>query len=299
MMNFFKLLEYIKRKESSLILYSLLDRIPIIIFGKNPDKINDFLIGLSELIDFRKEIVFYTDFISNEEYYSLVQNEDIDYNTQRIQIRCPSDVGLKAINQFENFRSWLIGITIPKQNEKFKNIKNQIRNKIGTYLNILINSDKISVEFEGINPKILDLSLEQDILQKISQDTEKSIIRMKRVLSDRIKLNNIDEDLIQTLLDFNAEKNELKKNIFKKEIQNFYAGSKRAFFILSRLNLLNNLEIKTKIGSKTLLETIDFENVSIERIISFIKHEWGENYINVIENNKKIFIVDKIDSLWG
>ena len=89
------------------------------------------------------------------------------------------------------------------------------------FLNISITSNKVSVVFEGINTKLLDLSLEEEILQKISQDTEKSIIRMKRVLSDRIKLNNIDDDLIQTLLDFNAEKNELKKNIFKKEIQIF------------------------------------------------------------------------------
>jgi hypothetical protein len=298
-MNFFKLLNQLKRKDSSLILYCLLDRIPIVIFGDNLNEIDEFLMELSEFIDFRKEMVFYTDFISIEEYKNLVQNEDIDYNTQRIQIRCPTDVAIKALTQFENFRSWLIGINITKQNENLRNIKTQIRNKMRVHLKIMISLNKVSVELEGINPKLLDLSMEQDILQKVSRDTEKSVTRMKRVLSDRIKLNNIDEDLIQTLLDFNAEKNELKKNIFKKEIQNFYSGSKRAFFILSRLNLLNNLEIKTKIGSKTLLETVDFENAPIDRIISFIKYEWGENYSNLIENNNKTFIVDKIDSLWG
>lgn len=298
-MNFFKLLDKLKRKDSSLILYCLLDRIPIIIFGDNLNKIDEFLMELSEFIDFRKEMVFYTDFISIEEYNNLVQNEDIDYNTQRIQIRCPTDVTIEALTQFENFRSWLIGVNISKQKENLRYIKNQIKNKMRVHLTIILTLNRVSVKLEGINPKLLDLSIEQDILQKVSQDTEKSVIRMKRVLSDRIKLNNIDEDLIQTLLDFNAEKNELKKNIFKKEIQNFYSGSKRAFFILSRLNLLNNLEIKTKIGSKTLLETVDFEDAPIDRIISFIKYEWGENYSDLIENNNKTFIVDKIDSLWG
>lgn len=298
-MNFFKLLDQLKRKDSSLILYCLLDRIPIIIFGDNLNKIDEFLMELSEFIDFRKEMVFYTDFISIEEYNNLVQNEDIDYNTQRIQIRCPTDVTIEALTQFENFRSWLIGVNISKQKENLRYIKNQIKNKMRVHLTIILTLNRVSVKLEGINPKLLDLSIEQDILQKVSQDTEKSVIRMKRVLSDRIKLNNIDEDLIQTLLDFNAEKNELKKNIFKKEIQNFYSGSKRAFFILSRLNLLNNLEIKTKIGSKTLLETVDFEDAPIDRIISFIKYEWGENYSDLIENNNKTFIVDKIDSLWG
>ena len=298
-MNFFKLVNKLKRKQSSLILYCLLDRIPIIVFGDDSNKIDDLLLELSDLVDFRKEMVFNTDFISNIEYTNLIQNEDIDYNTQRIQIRCPDDVSFEALNQFENFRSWLMGINITKQNENLQYIKGLIKKKISIFLNILMTANKVSVEFEGVNTKLLDLSLEREILQKISQDTEKSIIRMKRVLSDRIKLNNIDDDLIQTLLDFNAEKNELKRNIFKKEIQIFYSGSKRAFFILSRLNLLNNLEIKTKIGSKTLLETIDFEEVPIGRIISFIKYEWGEDYSNLIENNNKIFIVDKIDSLWG
>ena len=298
-MNFFRLLDKLKRKQSSLILYCLLDRIPILVFGNDSNYIDELLIELTELIDFRKEMVFNTDFISNNEYTNLIQNEDIDYNTQRIQIRCPDDVSFEALNQFENFRSWLIGINIDKQNGNLQQIKSLIKKKIGVFLNIRVVSNNVFVEFEGINTKLLDLSLEQEILQKISQDTEKAIIRMKRVLAERIKLNNIDDDLIQTLLDFSAEKNELKRNIFKKEIQIFYSGSKRAFFIFSRLNLLNNLEIKTKIGSKTLLETIDFEEAPIGRIISFIKHEWGEDYSDLIENNNKIFIVDKIDSLWG
>ena len=100
------------------------------------------------------------------------------------------------------------------------------------------------------------------------------------------------------MLDFDVEKYELKKNILKKEIQNFFSGSKRAFFILTRLNLLNDLEISTKIGSKTLLETIDYEQVPINRIISFINKEWRENFSNLIENGKKVFIGDKIQSMW-
>ena len=155
------------------------------------------------------------------------------------------------------------------------------------------------VELEGINLKQLDLTLEQNLLQKISQDTEKSVAKMKRVLSEKIKSNDLDVDLIESLLNFDVEKEELKKNIVKKEIQNFYSGSKRAFFIFSRLNLLNNLESNTKIGSKTLLETIDYDDAPIERIISFINKEWGEDFINLIENVKKVNALDSMQSLWG
>ena len=122
---------------------------------------------------------------------------------------------------------------------------------------------------------------------------------MKKVLSDKITTNQLDKDLLKTLLDFEEEKNELKKNIFKREIQNFYSGSKRAFFILSRVNLLNSIGIQTRIGAKTLLETIDYEEAPIERICSFIKKEWGDNFSDLIEDGKKAFIGDKIVSLWG
>ncbi|TKJ24095.1 MAG: hypothetical protein CEE42_11445 [Promethearchaeota archaeon Loki_b31] len=298
-MIFFELLEKLKTTDITLILYTLLNRIPIIVYGNNAEKIDDFLIDLSELIHFRKEFIFYTDFISNTEYHDLVMNENIDYNTQKIYIRCPTSVALKALNQFERFNSWLIGIEILEQKDKIRQFINSIKKKINCFLGIAFFSNSFSIELVGINWKLLDLQFEHTILQKISQDTEKSIIKMKRVLLGKIKSEEIDEDLVDVLLDFNREKEELKKNILKKEVQNFYLGSKRAFSILSRLNLLNNIEMKTQIGSKTLLETIDYEDAPIDRIISFINKEWGEDFSILIENGKKVNALDSMQSLWG
>jgi len=298
-MNFFTFLDKLKRNYNSLILYCLLDRIPIIVLGEDSDKIDNFLIELSELVHFRKDYVFYTDFVSIEDYENLISNESIDYNYQRAHIRCPCNVSIKALNQFENINSWLIGLMIPNLKEQFNKIKTHIRSKAKELLFITISSDKISIEVDGINLKLIDLTLEQNIFKKITQDTEKSIVKMKRVLSDKITATELDKDLLKTLLDFEEEKSELKKNIFKREIQNFYSGSKRAFFILSRLNLLNDIGIQTQVGSKTLLETIDYEEAPIERMISFINKEWGENYSILIEDGKKAFMGDKIVSLWG
>jgi len=309
-MDIFEILDRLKRKYTSLILYCLLDRIPIIVMGDKSTQVENFLIELSDLVHFRKEFVFYTDFISNLEYENLIQNEDIDYNSQRAHIRCPCDVSLKALSQFDNFNSWILGIMIPKQKENLFYIRNLIRKKANKFLTIIVSSNTVSVELEGINIKQMDLTLEQGILQKISQDTEKSIIKMKRVLSDKIKSKKLDNDLVKTLLDFEVEKNELKKNIFNKEIQNFYSGSKRAFFILSRLNLLNNLEMNATIGNNTLLKTIDYYQTPLDgiisaplnRIISFIHKEWGIDFSHLIENGKnakKVDVGDKIQSMWG
>ncbi|MFX1395320.1 MAG: hypothetical protein ACFFAH_17410, partial [Promethearchaeota archaeon] len=277
-MMFFEILDKLKRKKASLIIYCLLDRIPIIVFGDNSEKVDQFLVELSDLIPFRREYVFSTDFISIDAYINLIQNEDIDYNTQRVYIRCPSSVALKALNQFDNLNSWIISIVAPKHKENLNKIKTLIKNKSNVFLSILLSSDTIDVKLEGLDDKQIDLSLEDNILRKISEDTEKSIIKMKRVLSERTKSDKLSNELISSLLDFETEKNELILNIFKKEIQNFFSGSKRAFFILSKLKLLTNMEIETKIGTKTLFETIDYDEASINRIISFINKEWKENF---------------------
>jgi hypothetical protein len=298
-LNFFKLLEVLKGPDVALILYGLLDRVPIIVYGNDAMKVDDFVIDLSNLIHFRKEFIFYTDFISVNEYDNLVMNESVDYNSQRTHIRCPSSVALKALNQFEQFNSWIIGIEIPKEKERVRQFINSVKKKINHFLSISFFSDSILVEFVGLNWKLIDLTFERDVLHKISQDTEKSIIKMKRTLSGKVKTEEIDEDLIETLLDFDIEKEELKRNIFKKEIQNFYSGSKRAFFIFSRLNLLNNIDMNTKIGTKTLLETIDYNVAPIDRIVSFINKEWGEDFSLLIENGKKVNALDSMQSLWG
>jgi len=298
-MNFFKILEKLKRTEASLIVFCLLDRIPIIVLGEDGQRIDSFLIELSELIHFRKEFVFYTDFISTLEYQGLIQNESIDYNSYRTHIRCPSTVSLKALNQFETFDSWLIGIEIPNYSDKIANYKQSLKKRIKIFLSISLLANKILIELEGFNWRLLDLTLEQNFLQKISQDTEKSVAKMKRVLSEKSKSNDVDDELITALLDFEVEKTELKKNIIKKEIQNFYSGCKRAFFIFSRLNLLNNIDTNTKIGSKTLLETIDYEDAPIDRILSFTSKEWGEDFSHLIENGKKVNALDSMQSLWG
>lgn len=298
-MNFFNLLELLKGPDAALILYALLDRVPIIVYGDDAVNVDEFVIDLSNLIHFRKEFIFYTDFISIGEYNNLVMDENVDYNSQRTHIRCPSSVALKALNQFEKFNSWIIGIEIQQEKERVRQFINSIKKKINLFLSISLFSNSVSVELIGLNWKLLDLTFERDVLHKISQDTERSIIKMKRTLLGKVKTEQIDEDLVKTLLDFDIEKEELKRNIFKKEIQNFYSGSKRAFFIFSRLNLLNNIDMNTKIGSKTLQETIDYYDAPIERIVSFIDKEWGEDFSLLIENGKKVNALDSMQSLWG
>ena len=298
-MDFFNVLEDLKKSDSSLIFYCLLNRIPIIITGEDSEIIDNYLIDLSDLMHFRKEVVFYTDFISNSEYKELLQNETIDYNSQRTQIRCSCDVSGKSLIEVDQFNSWIMGFELENNKHKLENFIKFIKEKVNVFLNILIFSKSISIITVGLNLKQLDLTFEQNILQKISRDTEKSIVKMKRVLLEKTKTEKLDKELIKTLLDFEVEKKELKKNILKNEIQKFYSGSKRAFFILSKLNLLNSFEMNVRIGSKSLLEIIDYDEASIGRMVSFIDKEWGEDFSDLFENGKKVNALDRMQSLWG
>jgi len=298
-MDFFNVLEDLKKSDSSLIFYCLLNRIPIIITGEDSEIIDNYLIDLSELMHFRKEVVFYTDFISNSEYQELLQNETIDYNSQRTQIRSSCDVSGKSLIEIDQFNSWIIGFKLENNKLKLENFIKFIKEKVKVFLNIMIYSKSISINTVGLDLKQLDLTFEQNILQKISRDTEKAIVKMKRVLLEKTKTEKLDKDLIKILLDFEVEKKELKKNILKNEIQKFYSGSKRAFFILSKLNLLNSFEMNVRIGSKSLLEIIDYDEASIRRMVSFIEKEWGEDFSDLFENGKKVNALDSMQSLWG
>ncbi len=287
-------------KNLSIILYCLLNRMPIIIFGENDIDIDNFSSELCDLMHFRKELIYYTDFVSESEHQSLCANEEIDYNSQRIIIRCPSSVALKALNIIKNFKSWVIGMVLQVGNqEKIKLLKEMMMEKYYSFLSIKFSNNSISVELEGVEIKDLNLKLEKQILRKISQDTENSIIRMKRILAQKANAINNDNITIVSLLDFSIEKEEIQKNIFKKEIQNFFSASKRAFFILNRLNLLSTLGLDATISGKTLSNTIDYQLAPIERILSFIYYEWGEGFDPLLKNGKSAKIGDHLESLWG
>ncbi|MGV9200124.1 MAG: hypothetical protein ACOC4M_15055, partial [Promethearchaeia archaeon] len=292
-MTFIRILEeeVLNKKYIAYIIYCLLNRIPILIIGKNPKeiKVDDFLSELSNLIHFREEFIYNTDFIHKSEYENLLENEGLDTNSKRIQIRCPSDSSILALQEFDNFKSWIMGINIDKKNSLSTYIK-KFKKEINRFLLIQLDCQNYTVELNNIDLKKEDLKLEESIIKRISIKTDKSITAMKRVLKEKIKLKNshfLEQDFIQDAFDFNLEEKVLKKNIFKSEIQNFYAASKRAYFILSKLKLLNRLlknpnnlrqETGMNIGSETLLSTIDYYEASVGRILAFVKNEWGEEF---------------------
>ncbi len=297
-MDIFENFERLGKKSSSIILYSLLNRIPIIVIGDDEDNIDDFLIELSNLIFFRKESVFYTDFISFEDYMVYIQNEDADYGSERVLVRCPCGVSDKFLEIFKEFKSCLIGVKL-LTNGDLKSNTRKIDGKVNNYVLIRMFSDDIELKTKGFNAKSLNLDFEERIMHRVYEGTEKAITRMIRVLKENTKAANLNKEILQEIMNFKIEKTEIKRNFVRLEFQDFYNGAQRAFYILSRMSLLNSLDIPTAIGGKTLLDTIHYSIDNIERILSFIDNEWGLDFSNLIKNGKNSSIGEKIQSLWG
>ena len=98
----------IGEEKFSLILKCLLDRIPILIAGTNKEDVEFLANFLADLMSFRTKLIFYTDFISENELDMLLQEEDTNYDTNRYIVVCPNDAIHKATRMFDDFKSWIL-----------------------------------------------------------------------------------------------------------------------------------------------------------------------------------------------
>jgi hypothetical protein len=162
-MDIFKLLDDLGKDKRALILYALLNRIPIFIIGEESEKVNELINELTDLIKFRKELVYYTDFISNNEYEELIFNEYNDYNCSRVQVRCPTNVSNHLLNEFKNYDSMVIGIKSSTSMKDLKSFQGRINQRIKKHIEILLKSEKVEIYEEGIDKKTINLSIEENI----------------------------------------------------------------------------------------------------------------------------------------
>ena len=123
---------------------------------------------------------------------------------------------------------------------------------------------------------------------------------MKRIFVQRLSLlKNFSEELKEELLDFGFEEINLKKNMFKIQILEFYNAARRAFSILNKISILNSLNVNIEISDKTLLDTISYVEADHSRLINFIDAEWGELFTENVDSEPIKYKHDLIESLWG
>ena len=299
-MNLIELFTNSKNEDIALILHCLLDRIPIVIVSSNEEEVENIMNGLTNLISFRTVMIFYTDFVNLDDYNNLLESEEYDMDVQRNIFLCYPFALEKAIEIFEDFNFWVIGCTNSIENRPNLNkLFNGLINKNSPFLLIDIHKNSLKPRIEGNKADKFDISFEKSLYQNAINHTEVAIEKMKRVISKRINSKKILNEQYENIMNFYFEEMELKENIIKKEITDFYLASKRTLNILTRIKNLESLGYSTSISSKTLFSTIAYNQSSIERILNFIMQEWNMNYYAFLNSKKSSNFTDTFESLWG
>lgn len=293
----------------ALILKCLLDRVPIVIAGPDKESVEFFANKLADLMAFRTKLLFYTDFISKNEYDIIVEEESSNYDVQRSIVICPNEASHKALQIFENFRSWIICFHYDQvkslersqnNNSRLSFIINLMQKKQDFFLMIENQDGSINVDLIGKKIKISELKFEKLIYDKAIKSVDSAISRMQRIFSQRLISNSdIDNELKEDLLNFSFENNNLKNNFFKIKILEFYNAARRAFAILNKVAILGSLNIEIEINDKTLMDIISYSDASHSRLLEFINAEWNENFNNKVDTHEEKYKDDLIESLWG
>lgn len=291
------LIQTLGHSDFSLLIQMILDRFPILIVGQNEELVDELVNKMVTLAPHRSEMVYYSDFVEDQEFLSLLQDEHDDFNSPRIIIRAPSNTSLHAVEHISTFKGWILGFT-NKNGMKEKLIDDFLRKEKRFTIIFLDQLDEITLKIYGMKPNDLDLSFEKKMLDKAIKQTEIALEKMKRVLNKKVKLKK-ESEILKAVMNFNIEEEEIQKNILQQEIQSFVHASSRALAVLSRIDLLHELGMDIKIADQTLLQTIDYEQIRIERLLEFIKSEFGVDFFSCIKGTWKDRSGDKIDGLWG
>ncbi|MFX1256481.1 MAG: hypothetical protein ACFFAN_01375 [Promethearchaeota archaeon] len=267
-----KQLERLKGEDAPLIIYCLLNRIPIAVIGKNSEKVNQFIDNLTNLAPFRNETVFGSIFNTNKELLDYINEENIYYDSRRrmyISYCSSTPIALKNII---NFKSWIIGMDYSLK------IKNVIKN----YLEITLKANSISVNLIGLIKKSIEqekLSFEKKVLGNFLEPEE---LRKRDFYFDNFKkilLKSIKQDYLKFLADIHEEEEAIKLHNYRTSIQSFVSAAKKIYLIISKIFLIDirreNKRIETpKLSKETLLDVVNYRDASIQRILSFIQEEF-------------------------
>ncbi len=300
--------------QAALILYCLIDRIPIIISGDDKESVASLVGNLTSLLEIRDVISFGMSEIEFDAITDAYDNEMYNDKQSRFQIECIGSLyTLKALRGYDNFLAWIFGIESKEEPQVLQAVENNLYFKSNPYLIVRIKTleDKRGrVQLEGetilVNKRLDKKNLEFELKALDDADSFASVkfVKMKKVFGDKTALRSrdIDQDLLHSLLNFDDDTLDAAKKLTIIRIREFEAGCRRVFSILSRLRQLKipleGLGLPSlKIGKFLLARTIDVEDDLIDRMLSFISKEW--HFLDVWEflEEEEDILGDKLSSM--
>jgi hypothetical protein len=238
-------------------------------------------------------MVFGSDFVSYSEHEQMVQHEKGDYNGERMIYRAPSSAAQLVSNQIIDFKGWVIAT----DQLHLEEIRQSLAQNSLLPLTLRFNEGKLTIESNGNSNTFSETNFEHKLLEKVTSETRTKIERITRILK-RAAQGKVSERLEKSLVDLNHEEERIRQSLYREHIQAFVEAAWRVMIILLRLRLLQGVGVKSVISDKMLQKAVDYKGASVNRLMDFIKAEWGEDFQASVQDGTGQTFGDRLEGFW-
>ncbi|MFW9830162.1 MAG: hypothetical protein ACFFD8_00040 [Candidatus Thorarchaeota archaeon] len=281
------------RKDLAIVLRSVLDRFPVILYSDSAEAVDSIAEALVKLVPHRREVVFGSDFVSFSDYNNLVNHEKSDYNGERIIYRAPSSATELVTNEITDFTGWIISAN----QKNFEWIYKILSQNPSPLIILHLKDGALKLKANGKSRAFTNTSFENKLLEKVTSETRIKMERITRILR-RAAHGKVSNRLEKSLIDLNQEEERVRQSLYREHIQAFVEAAWRVMIILMRLRLLQGVGVNTTISDKMLRQAVDYKGASIDRLMEFIKAEWGEDFQSSVQDGTEQSFGDRLEGFW-
>lgn len=291
--------------EFSLILNSVLGRIPILVIGEDIELIDDLTESLTLLCPHRHKLVFWRDFTSQDELLAVWEEEKHDYEVNRTVV-CGLSSNLRlAMDRVSKFSGWILAIALNSRilgvevtEETLQDILDKV---LSTSENcgVLRVKSPSSMTFTLMRENSGSFEVEKRIVSKILTRKRQALERIRRLLRKSLRGVNVSDHIVKAVLKLEDESVKLTQDVFDEEINSYVHAARRAVMLLSRIRLARELGASTSLTERNLYEAIGWEGGSLSDLIRFIMAEWHEDFSDCVKGGTLSGLGAWVDSMWG
>ena len=285
-------LNTLDRKQLAIVLRSVLDRYPVIIHGDSSEIADSIAETLVKFVPHRREVVFGSDFVSFSEHERMMSHEKSDYKGERIVYRSPSTSTELLCSEINDFQGWIMAI----DQKDIEEVKGNLAQSSPIIIRFV--EGVLKIESNGTPKTISNTRFEEKLLEKVTSETGAKMERIIRILR-RATHGKVSERLEKSLIDLKHEEERIRLSLYREHIQGFVEAAWRVMIILMRLRLLQGVGVKSVISDKMLRQAIDYHGSSIERLMDFIKAEWGEDFQSSVQDGAGHQFGDRLEGFWS
>jgi hypothetical protein len=288
-----------------LLLNAVLNRLPIVVVGRDMELVDDLTASITTLCPHRHKLVFWRDFTSEDEILAAQDEEKHDYEVTRTIVSCLSSNLRLAIDRIRAFSGWVIavplGSTVLGVNVTDATLTGLLDNILSSSYNcgVLRVHSPSHVVFELLRPYPATLVVEKSIAEKIVLRKNQSLERIRRLLSKSLRGVDISAGVFDAVLKLEDESEMMTRDMFEEEVSSYVHAARRALTILSRIRLARELGAQTTLTERNLFETIGWDIGELPDMIRFIEAEWYEDFSDCIRSGALLGLGAWVDSMWG